>query len=107
MRIVKTIIWSVVLIALLLFSISNWTTVEVKIWEGLVLQTKLPALVIIAFFLGLVPMWLLSKAGRWRMSRRISALESAAQSAALSLSSTRLEEAERSHSETTKTDGNS
>ena len=106
MRIVKTVIWVLVLIALLLFSISNWTTVEVKIWEGLVLETKLPALVVIAFLLGLVPMWLMAKAGRWRMSRRIAALESAAQAASLSLSSTRLEEAAASHSDNQTTDGN-
>ena len=93
MRIIRTITWVVVLVALLLFSLTNWTTVEVKIWEGLVLETKLPALVLLAFALGLVPMWLLAKASRWRLQRRISALESAAQAASLTLSSTKFDEA--------------
>jgi uncharacterized membrane protein len=75
MRILRTIVWVVLAIALLLFSINNWTTVQVKIWEGLLLETKLPALVIISFLLGLVPMWLAYKAGRWRLHRRINALE--------------------------------
>ena len=88
MQIIRTVVWVVLLIALLLFSINNWTTVDVKIWEGLILETKLPALVVIFFLLGLVPMWLLSKAGRWRMKRQINSLQSAAQlSAAPSLSS--------------------
>ena len=88
MQIIRTVVWVVLLIALLLFSINNWTTVDVKIWEGLILETKLPALVVLAFLLGLVPMWLLSKAGRWRMKRQISTLQNAAQiSAAPSLSS--------------------
>ena len=45
MQIIRTIVWVILLIALLLFSVNNWQDVEVKIWEGLILQTKLPALV--------------------------------------------------------------
>lgn len=75
MQIIRTIVWVVLLIALLLFSLNNWQPVEVKIWEGLIFETKLPALVILSFLLGLVPMWLLHKAGRWRMTRRINSLE--------------------------------
>lgn len=82
MQIVRTIVWVLLLVALLLFSAFNWNPVEVKIWEGLVLETKIPALVIISFLLGLVPMWLLHKAQRFQMTRRISSLETAARSAA-------------------------
>jgi lipopolysaccharide assembly protein A len=81
MQILRTIVWVVLLIVLLLFSINNWTTTEVKIWEGLILETKLPALVIIAFLLGLVPMWLIHIAARWRMTRRIAALETSVRAA--------------------------
>ena len=75
MQVVRTIVWVLLLIVLLLFSLNNWNPVDVKIWEGLILQTKLPALVLVAFLLGLLPMWLLSKAGKWRLNRRINALE--------------------------------
>ena len=75
MQVVRTIVWVLLLIVLLLFSLNNWNPVDVKIWEGLILQTKLPALVLVAFLLGLLPMWLLSKAGKWRLTRRINALE--------------------------------
>jgi len=64
MQIVRTIVWVLLLVALLLFSINNWQDVEVKIWEGLILQTKLPALVIVSFLAGLLPMWLLNKGVR-------------------------------------------
>ena len=80
MQIVRTIVWVLLLVALLIFSINNWNPVEVKIWEGLVLETKIPALVMIAFLLGLVPMWLIHRGVRWRLERRISALESATRS---------------------------
>ncbi len=75
MQIFRTIVWVLLLVVLLLFSVNNWTTVQVKIWEDLILETKLPALVVISFLLGLVPMWLAYLAGRWRYNRRISALE--------------------------------
>src|SRR5688500_3517938 len=83
MKIVRTIVWVLLLVALLIFSANNWNPVEVKIWEGLVLETKLPALVVIAFLIGLVPMWLLHRASRWNNERRIVSLESAARAAAM------------------------
>lgn len=93
MQVIRTIVWVVVLIALLLFSLNNWTTVEVKIWEGLVWETRLPALVILSFLLGLVPMWLRHMAGHWRMKRRIAALEVLARQPYSGLSSTQLDAA--------------
>ena len=84
MQIVRTIVWVLVLVALLLFSLNNWETVEVKIWEGLILETKKPVLVIASFLLGLLPMWLLHKGTKWRFNRRISALENSVRSATVS-----------------------
>jgi uncharacterized integral membrane protein len=83
MKIVRTIVWVLLFIALLIFSVNNWNPVEVKIWEGLVLETKIPALVVIAFLIGLVPMWLLHRASRWNYDRRIASLENAARAAAM------------------------
>ncbi len=93
MQVIRTIVWLVLVVALLLFSINNWTTIEVKIWENLIWETRLPALVLISFLLGLVPMWLLHVAGRWRMKRRISALEAVARLPTASLSTTQLDAA--------------
>ena len=56
MQLIRTIVWVLLAVALLLFSINNWQPVEVKIWEGLVLETRLPALVIVSFLAGLLPM---------------------------------------------------
>ena len=82
MKIVRTVIWVLLLVALVVFSVNNWNPVEVKIWEGLVLETKIPALVVIAFLIGLVPMWLLHRATRWNNERRIASLENAARASA-------------------------
>jgi len=75
MQIVRTVIWVLVLVALGLFTLNNWQPVEVKIWEGLILETKLPALVITSFLMGFLPMWLLHKGVRWRLNRRIGLME--------------------------------
>jgi putative membrane protein len=83
MQIVRTIVWVLLLVALVIFSINNWSPVEVKIWEGLVLETKIPALVVIAFLLGLVPMWLMHRISQWYYKRRLGSLETAARAAAM------------------------
>ncbi len=85
MQIIRTIVWVILLIALLLFSVNNWQDVEVKIWEGLILQTKLPALVVVSFLLGLAPMWLLHKTAAWRLRRRIGTLENSVRAASVSV----------------------
>lgn len=78
MQFVRMLFWVLILAALLIFSAFNWKPVEVQIWTNLVLETKIPALVIVAFLLGLVPTWLLHRGTKWRLNRRISALETAA-----------------------------
>jgi len=75
MKLFRTILWLVLVAALAAFSAVNWQPIELHIWQGLVLDTKLPALVIAAFLLGLVPMWLVYRTTRWRLSRRINAPE--------------------------------
>ena len=88
MHIVRTIVWVLVLFALLAFSFFNWETVEVQIWDNLVLETKIPALVIVSFLLGLIPMWLVHRGSVWRHRRRISALETAARTSAATTAAT-------------------
>ena len=78
MQIVRTIVWILILVALLLFSYFNWTPVEVTIWENLLVETKVPALVIVSFLLGLLPMWTYHRGVKWSLSRKIVSLENAA-----------------------------
>lgn len=81
MNIIRTIIWVVVAIALLIFTLNNWSPVEVKIWEDIVLETKKPVLVIISFLAGFLPVWLLHRGTRWQLRRRITSLETAVKNA--------------------------
>lgn len=84
MQIVRTVIWVLILFGLLTFSFFNWDPVEVNLWNNLVLETKVPVLVIVAFLLGLLPMWLYHRGLKWRLTRRISTLENATRANALS-----------------------
>ena len=85
MQIVRTIVWLLILLGVLLFSFANWDErTTVHIWNNLVWDTRLPAVVIVSFLLGMVPVWLLHRGTKWRLGRRIATLENAARSAALS-----------------------
>ena len=76
MQIVRTIVWVLLLVALLIFSIANWApVVTVRIWEGLVVDTKIPAIVVVSFLIGFVPMWLYHRAHRWQSRRKVHSLE--------------------------------
>ncbi len=78
MQIVRTVVWVLLLVALLIFSVANWEpAVTVNIWENLVVETKIPAIVIVSFLIGFVPMWLLQRGMKWHYRRRISSLENA------------------------------
>jgi len=84
MQVVRTILWVLLFVGLMAFSFFNWKPVEVTIWDNLVLETKVPALVIVSFLLGMIPTWLLLRGTKWRLNRRIKTLENAAKSAAVS-----------------------
>ncbi len=83
MQVVRTILWVLLFVGLLAFSFFNWKPVEVTIWDNLILETKVPALVIVSFLLGMIPTWLLLRGTKWRLKRRINTLENAAKSAAM------------------------
>lgn len=83
MQIVRTIVWVLLLVALLIFSVANWEpVVTVRIWENLVVDTRLPAIVVVSFLIGFVPLWLLHRTSQWQARRRIKALEAAARATA-------------------------
>lgn len=75
MRFLKTLIWVTVIIGLVVFATNNWAPVSISLWGGLRLDTKLPALVIVAFLLGFLPLYILHRTQVWRMKRRILTLE--------------------------------
>jgi len=78
MHVVRTIIWVLLLVALAAFSVVNWEPVTLRVWDGVLIDTMLPGVVILAFALGFIPMWLVHRAAKWQWRRRVTALEAAA-----------------------------
>lgn len=82
MQIVRTIVWVLLLVALIIFSVANWNPlVTVSIWENLVVETKVPVIVIASFLIAFVPMWLIQLGMKWNHRRQMSGLENKLNSA--------------------------
>ncbi|HYZ48829.1 MAG TPA: hypothetical protein VE567_08040 [Sphingomonas sp.] len=71
MSFLKTLFWIVVAVIVALFCFNNWTVVDVNLWNGMILETKLPILLGLFFLLGLLPPLLLWQATRYRLRRRM------------------------------------
>lgn len=71
MSFLKTLFWIIVAVIAALFCFNNWTVVDVNLWNGLILETKLPLLLAVFFLLGLIPPLLLWLATRYRLRRRM------------------------------------
>ena len=80
MQIVRTVVWVLITIILVAFIAINWEKVPVNFWpldNGTYLHFEWPVgIVALVFFgLGILPTWLLAKTAKWRLNRRINALE--------------------------------
>ncbi len=78
MQFIKTMLWVLFAVTLVIFAVNNWAPTSILIWPEVRVDTKLPVLVIGAFAIGFLPMWLLHRASNWRLKRRIASLEEAA-----------------------------
>lgn len=79
MQFVRTLVWLIALVGFVILTVLNWeTTLAMRIWPGYVWDTRLPAVIVAAFLLGLLPTWLYHRGVKWRLNRRISHLETAA-----------------------------
>ena len=76
MQFLKTLLWVILIVALVVFAINNWVPVSVKLWGGMLLDTKLPMLVIVSFVAGFLPLYLIFKTTNWRLKPKIMTLES-------------------------------
>jgi uncharacterized integral membrane protein len=74
-KILRTIIWVLAAIGFLIFAIYNWQPVELRLWQNLVLETKVPVLAMLAFVAGFLPMWAVHRSVVWSQNRRIRTLE--------------------------------
>lgn len=79
MQFLKTLIWVIVAIVLVLFAKANWFAVTLNLWgEGdakLVADVKLPLLVLVAFLVGFLPTFFIYRARLWALKRRLESVQ--------------------------------
>ena len=77
MAFLRALFWIAVTLAVVLFSIHNWTLVTIQLSAGLEADGKLPVLLALAFLVGFLPLYLFHRVACWRGQRRIASLERA------------------------------
>jgi lipopolysaccharide assembly protein A len=77
MQFLKAIFQAFIAVIAAIFAYNNWTPVTVNLWGGVVLDTILPLLLLVAFLIGLLPTLLLYRTTRWRLRRKLDSTEKA------------------------------
>lgn len=75
MQFLKTIFWVLIAVLVALLASRNWLPVPLWLWGDIVVDIKLPLLLLLTFLLGWLPTWLIMRARLWTASRRLEALE--------------------------------
>jgi lipopolysaccharide assembly protein A len=76
MRFLRVLFWLTLLIVIALVSISNWDTyVPVRLWNNPVIWFRLPVLAVGAMVVGFLPYYLIHKATRWSLGRKLERAE--------------------------------
>ncbi|WP_285709256.1 DUF1049 domain-containing protein [Erythrobacter oryzae] len=83
MKVLRTIIWVLAALGFLVFAIYNWQPVELRLWQNLVLETKVPVLALLAFTAGFLPMWAVHRSVVWSLNRRLRTLENSLKNTAM------------------------
>ena len=78
MQFLRTLFWVLITVVAVVFSIQNWKQVEISL-SGIMIDIKLPLLLLITFLLGLVPMLILHRTSKWQLRRRVETAERALQ----------------------------
>lgn len=75
MQFLKTLFWVLIAVIVVLFASRNWSDVTLNLWGDIQADIKLPILLLIVFFIGFLPTWLILRARMWSQRRRIEAME--------------------------------
>lgn len=84
MQFLRTAFWVILAVAIALFCKANNRPMEVKIWGDIVWETRIWFPILLAFLLGALPLWLISRATKWRLKRKLDSVEKALAAATLS-----------------------
>lgn len=75
MQFLKILFWCLLAFVAAVFTIANWTTVQIKLWGGLIAEVNLPLLLLVTFLVGLLPTMVYYQTMRWRLRNRLATVE--------------------------------
>jgi lipopolysaccharide assembly protein A len=75
MRFLKLLLLLLLVIAGGMFSYRNWKWIDIELWGGMELHVNLPLLLIVAFLAGMIPYFLMHRATRWSLNRKLDSVE--------------------------------
>jgi len=76
MQFLKTLFWVVLAVIAAVFSLKNWSPpAKIVLWGDLVAYTPLPVLLGATFLIGFLPPFILHRATRWQLRRRLETAE--------------------------------
>ncbi|RVT89478.1 DUF1049 domain-containing protein [Sphingomonas crocodyli] len=75
MQFLKILFWAILAVVLAAFARANWGAVTIRLWADIVMDIKLPVLLVIAVLVGFLPTYALLRTERWRSKRRIASME--------------------------------
>ena len=71
MAFLRTLFWIVLTVVVVVFSIRNWIPVTISLFGNIDADVKLPVLLLIAFLIGFVPLYIWHHAFKWRHARKL------------------------------------
>ncbi len=84
MQVLRTALWVFFAVCIAVFAMQNGVSAEMNLWPlpspyggPLILEVRVYLLAIVCFLAGSLPMWLLYRATKWRLSRRLESSERA------------------------------
>jgi uncharacterized integral membrane protein len=75
MQFLKTLFWVLIAVLIALLASRNWVPVPLWLWGDIVVDIKLPLLLLLTFTLGWLPTWLIMRARLWNLKRRLEAVD--------------------------------
>ncbi|HWI85577.1 MAG TPA: hypothetical protein VNT42_04535 [Sphingomonas sp.] len=75
MAFLRTLFWIVLTVIVVVFSVHNWVPVTINLFGDMQADVKLPVLLVIAFLVGFVPLYVWHRVFKWRQARRLAAVE--------------------------------
>lgn len=70
MKFLKTLLWVIIAVLVGILGARNWRDVTINLWGDLLVDIKIPVLLLIMFLIGFLPTWLIYRARGWRGARR-------------------------------------